>query len=456
MINERKVFNLLSLIVSALLVSSCGSMADLKEDNSIIEQEYGLFKGEISGVDEGSNIAVGWFKRDGEELTLYRTTSVSPDESFSFLATDADTDYTVMAFSDSNGDFAYQPGEEPAARLDNPHIYWARDQKVKGQIDLETLEAQPINLASEPELNYELDFSLEAILKIERFAENLLKPISLKDEKFSAENVKLGMWQLSSFIENIDYGLYVLEEYDPTKKSILLVHGINDSPRVFKSLVNANAIPDDYQLLLFHYPSAAPLRHTSDVLSNVLNGLVLRDEIPHLDILAHSMGGLVSKGAIDKSNEQLRSKMGLFISIASPYGGHAGAKWGTNWTTPECYRALVWYAMTPGSPYLQTIDKLDLSKRPKHHLIYTYSHERDGKREDDDGVVAVTSQLAESAQHNATAIYGIADNHVGAVGNPCTWDLLTAILKDGTTRASVPDCEFADASPDSPDTAPVD
>ncbi len=449
MINERKVFFFLSLFVSALLVSSCASLRDLREDNRKIEQNYGAFKGAVSGTDEGSNIIVGWFERDGEELTFYGTRSVSPDEPFIFLAQDAEADYTVMAFLDSSGDFAYQPGE-PAARLDDPDINWVRDLEVKGQIDLDALPTQQINLTSKTELDGELDFSVEALRRDERISKNLLKTVSWDDERFSAENVKLGMWQLTSFLEKVNYGLYVLEEYDPTKKSIVLVHGINDSPRVFKSL--ANAIPEDYQILLFHYPSAAPLRHTADKLSNALNGLVLRDQIPQLDILAHSMGGLVSKGVIDQSNEELRKRMRLFISIASPYGGHAGAAWGLK----SPWVALAWYAMAPGSAYLQNIDELDLSKGPRHHLIYTYSHERDGKREDDDGVVSVTSQLVESAKHNATAMYGIADNHVGAVSNPCTLKLLTAILQDGNTRASVPGCGADDASPDSPDTAPVD
>ncbi|MDH3804539.1 MAG: hypothetical protein OEU90_03600, partial [Gammaproteobacteria bacterium] len=99
-----------------------------------------------------------------------------------------------------------------------------------------------------------------------------------------------------------------------------------------------------------------------------------------------------------------------------------------------------WWAMTPNSPYLQTIDRLDLSQGPRHHLIFTFSHEADGKSEGDDGVVTVKSQLTESAQGNATAIYGIADSHVGVVDNPCTSALLTAILQDGTSRVTIPDC----------------
>jgi len=443
MINQRKVFILLNLILSTLLISSC-AIKDLRDDLDKIDQNYGFFKGQASGADEGSAVVVGLYKRDGDGITLASVRTVSPGESIYMLVQNAD--YVVMAFSDSNGDFAYQPGE-PAARLDDPVINWVRDLEVEGQIDYDALQIQQINLTSKTELDVELDFSLEALHKDGKITKNFLKTISWDDERFSAENVKLGMWEPASFIEEINYGLYVLKEFDPTKKSIVLVHGINDSPRVFENLVNA--IPDDYQLLLFHYPSAISLDHTSYKLSVALNEMIHRSQIPQLDVIAHSMGGLVSKGMIDQADEVVRHRMRLFISIASPYGGHAGAAWGLK--SPVI--APVWVAMAPESSYLQQIAELDLSKGPKHHLIFTFSHERGGRSQGDDGVVTVKSQLTDSAQQHATAIYGIADNHVGAVSNPCTLTLLTAILQDGTTRATVPDCGAASASPASPSTA---
>ena len=149
------------------------------------------------------------------------------------------------------------------------------------------------------------------------------------------------------------------------------------------------------------------------------------------------MGGVVSKGMLIQAEEAVRQRIRLFISLASPFGGHAGAEIGTKWSPVV---APVWWAMAPDSPYLQQIAGLDLSQGPSHHLIFTFSHEAGGKSEGDDGVVTVKSQLTESAQRSATAIYGIADNHKGVTTNPCTFALLTAILQDGTTRATAPDC----------------
>ena len=447
MINERRAFNLLSLVVSALLVSSC-ALDDLRDDSRKFNQNYGAFKGQVSGSDDGSNIVVGLFKHDGEQLILANARTVSEGETFYLLVQEAD--YVLKAFRDLNGDFIYQPGE-PAAHINDPHIKWLRDQKIQGRLDWSTLQVQPIELTSNTRLESELDFSLVTLRRDTDVAQNFLTTVSWDDERFSDENVKLGEWQPSAFIEKIDYGLYALNDFDPTQKTIVLVHGISDSPRVFETL--ANEIPNDYQVLMFHYPSAVSLEYTAYLLSVALNELTRRFQIPQLDIVAHSTGGLVSKGAISLSNASARERMRLFVSIASPYGGHAGAAAGIKWSP---VKSPAWFAMAPGSNYLQEISTLDLSNGPTHHLIYSYSHERDGKREDNDGVVTVESQLVESAQHNATAMYGIADNHVGAVSNPCTLKLLTAILQDGNAGASVPGCGADDTSPASLDTAPVD
>ena len=53
MINQRKVFIFLNLILSTLLISSC-AIKDLRDDLDTFEQSYGVFKGQASGVDQGS------------------------------------------------------------------------------------------------------------------------------------------------------------------------------------------------------------------------------------------------------------------------------------------------------------------------------------------------------------------------------------------------------------------
>ncbi len=430
MLVARQLFTRISLIVTGLVISSC-AIKDLKEDLDTVVEEYGYLKGQATGSDDDSDVLVGLFKRDKDDLSISNLQVVSSGENFYMLVPNGD--YALLAFSDLNGDFTYQSGE-PAARINNPVINWFKDMQLKDRIDYKTLQIQQIELKNTTTLEPTLDMSLESLRKKTMVAENFLRVVSWGDDNFSKENATRSLWEPSWFQKEIGYGLYLLEDFDPTKKSILLVHGILDSPPIFETL--AEAIPADYQLLLFHFPSGFPLEHSAYALNEALDELTRRYQIPQLDIIAHSMGGLVSKGMLYLADEALRQKLRLFISIASPYGGDASAVW-TKWSPIV---APVWWAMVPDSPYLKKIDELDLSQGPRHHLIFTYSHEAGGKSEGDDGVVTVKSQLVESAQRNATAIYGIADSHVGVVNNPCTSALVTAILQSGSTRVTIPDC----------------
>ena len=427
----KRLFASIALAASGLLISSCG-IVDLKEDLDNVQVEYGYLKGIATGPDEGSAILLGLFKNEQDGMSIVNVRAVESGEPFFFLVSKAD--YTLLAFSDINGDFAYQSGEA-AARIDDPTINWFSTMEGQERVDYTTLAIQQIDLASATILDQQLDYSLSALREHSDTARNFLRIVSWDDDAFSAKNMELGMWKPGAFQEKIGYGLYVLEEIDPTQKTILLVHGIYDTPRRFEHL--ASAIPDDYQLLLFHFPSAFPLEYTSYVLNEALDELIRRYQIPQLDVVAHSMGGLVSKGMFYQADEELLRRTRLFITMASPFGGHSSAAAGLKWSPVI---APVWWAMAPGSDYLQLIDSVDLTQGPNHHLIYSYSHEAGGEREEDDGVVTVESQLIESAQRNAVATYGVADNHVGVVTNPCTLALVPAILQDGAGQVTVPEC----------------
>jgi len=429
MLNLRR--RLLCLVIAGLIVSSC-AFKDLKNDLDAATQEYGFFNSRINAASNSANILVGLFKREQGKLAITNYRTVSPGELFNLLVPKAD--YTLIAFSDINGDFVYQPGE-PAARIDDPFVNWFADMQIQDRLNYDELQTEHIELSSDLVLEQDLDFTLSSLRDGPNASNRFLRIVSFDEEIFSTENGKRGLWEPSWFREEIGYGLYVLKEFDPTKKSILLVHGITDTPRVFETL--AAALPTEYQLLLFYYPSGFPLEFTSNLLNEAVEELIRRNQIPQLDIIAHSMGGLVSKGMLNLADDATRQRLRLFISIASPFGGHASAQIGTKWSPIV---APVWWAMVPGSQYLQGIDQLDLSDGPKHHLIFTYSHEADGKSEGDDGVVTVKSQLTESAQRNATAIYGVADSHTGVVNNPCTTALLTAILRGGKSRVSTEGC----------------
>ena len=420
---------LVLLAAATLLLNAC-VIRDLNQDLQELEQNYGFFKGHIVGPDGEADVLVALINENNGEVESVRTVSYG-EPVYALLPLG---DYYAVAFEDSSGDFVYQHGE-PAARIEDPIISWFSDLDIDDRIDFPSLPAQSIELRTHTILPDALDLSLEAMRSMTNMANNFLRVVTWEDPIFSAENIQLGMWRPQAFHKQIGFGLYLLEDFDPAKNVIVLVHGINDSPRVFREL--SEAIPDDYQLLLFHYPSSSSLEYTSYALSEALDELVQRYDIAQLDVLAHSMGGLVSKGMIYQASPDIREHLRLFISIASPFGGHAAAASGTKWAPVV---APVWWAMAPNSSYLQAIDSLDFSNGPRHHLFYTYSHERGGERQEDDTVVSVESQLIESARANALAIYPMADSHVGVMKNECTLRMVPAILADGATAVSVPGC----------------
>lgn len=417
------------MAVAILFLGACGIL-DLNQDLDELEDNYGFFKGQVTGGTGNADVVVALMNAQTGEVASVRTVSHG-EPVYALLPRDK---YHTVAFEDSNGDFAYQQGEA-AAYVEKPTISWFADLDIDDRVDIQSLPVQTIELSMQTVLPGSLDLSLEALLANSKTADNFLRVVTWEDPNFSPENKALGMWQPQAFIKKLGFGLYVLEDFDPAKKHIVAVHGIDDTPRVFREL--ADAIPDDYQLLMFHYPSSSSLEYTSYVLSEAIDEVVQRFDIAQIDILAHSMGGLVSKGLIYQASPDVRERMRLFISIASPFGGHAAASYGVKWAPVV---APVWWGMAPDSHYLKTISSLDLSKGPKHHLFYTYSHERGGKRQEDDTAVTVESQLTESARSNATAIYPMADNHVGVMSNECTLRMVPAILENGNADNTIPGC----------------
>ena len=421
------------LLACSLLLTGC-VIKDLKDDLDIVEADYGYLKGRASGSEGDADILFALVTEGDQGAEIVTTRSVSLDEEFYVLVPAGE--YTLITFSDSNGDFAYQPGE-PAAQIENPTINWFRDMKGQERVDYGGLTIQEIELSGATVLDEGFDLSLSSLRANSNTAQNFLRVVTWDDEAFSAEHTEMGMWQPGLFEREVGYGLYVLEEFDSAKRTILFVHGISDTPVRFRSIVEV--MPAGYQAVMLHYPSSFPLEYTSYLLKEALDEMVRRYELTSVDVVAHSMGGLVSKGMIYQADETLLEKMNVFVTMSSPFGGHSAAAAGIKWAPVT---APVWWAMAPGSTYLTTIDGLDLTNGPAHHLVYTYSEETGGPRAEDDGVVTVDSQLADSARANAVGIYGIADNHTGVTSNPCVTGLVWNVLAGGTDEPVPPGCTF--------------
>lgn len=403
---------LLSVLVAT--VSGCGLM-HLTREMQQAHQELVLIAGRLESNDSGRDALVALLDEHGK-LVRYRIAALG--ERFYF--TEAPGTYQLLAFDDRNGNFALDP-DEPRQWL--PQV---RSSTLQVQPDAATRERlgqlNPINLAASdlaaaPVVNLSLDVLYR---EQPRLQSNYLQTVSFDDPRFNAANTQVGAWQPLTFIRQLGYGLYLLEPWDPDKEPVFLVHGINSSPLDFKALA-AGLDHTRFQLLLFHFPSGVPLNNSAYLLSLGMRDVQRRLAPKRMHVLAHSMGGLVARRAVQLLSAEDGQRLCLFITLSTPWEGHPSAATGLQRVPVE---VPVWKDLAPGSPYLQQLFATPLPAHLRQWLLASYAGNSRLLPEPNDGVVPLASQLRDAAQDEATHLYLLNDSHTGILHSRRTTALL--------------------------------
>jgi pimeloyl-ACP methyl ester carboxylesterase len=123
-------------------------------------------------------------------------------------------------------------------------------------------------------------------------------------------------------------GLHLPTPFDPAARSILLIHGLESDADTWTGMTRAFR-RHGIQVLTFDYPNDGPISWSGDRLSEELSALCRKYPDFRLVIVAHSMGGLVTRYALETPGKNLGCVTDLF-TLGTPHAGSVlagGQKW---------------------------------------------------------------------------------------------------------------------------------
>lgn len=246
----------------------------------------------------------------------------------------------------------------------------------------------------------------------------------LSDPHFGKENGRLGYFEIYRFLWQVRPGIYFLEPYDPARIPVLFVHGALGYPQEFAPLIEALDTAR-FQAWFYYYPSGARLTPVGEFLARSITSLQLRHDFDDLVVVAHSMGGLVSRDAILRYDKiVIDDPVRLLVSISTPWAGVPSAEKGSS-RSPFVVPS--WRDMAPGSEYLAELFFEDPAARTKRrhlpdpltfHLLFGV----------EDQTIPVPSAIRWEALRDADQRWPLPYDHTSILKSPEAAQLLREVL----------------------------
>jgi pimeloyl-ACP methyl ester carboxylesterase len=337
--------------------------------------------------------------------------------------------YGVGAWEDVNRNYEYDDEPAAAAVADPKRIFelaaGERREGIElvippdarlpaGEVDPVAMQVRDLTARSHEE---QLLVSLDAVAVEGEVAD-------LDDPRFGKENGKLGYFDTYTFLWQVRPGIYFLEPYASNKIPVLFVHGALGYPQEFEALVEG-LDRARFQPWVFYYPSGAYLGEISDFLSQSMARLQLRHGFTRLVVVAHSMGGLVSRSFILEHHERMREDpVRLFVSISTPWGGVASAAKGVE-RSPIVVPS--WNDIAPDSEFLGALffedpaartTRRPLPPRVRYELLFGV----------EDQTISLPSAVRWEALRDADARWPLPYDHTQILRSPEASTLLREIL----------------------------
>jgi pimeloyl-ACP methyl ester carboxylesterase len=415
----------------ALGVAGCSTILAVGEQDEKIA-ELAVLSGNVStaGYEARGPLVVGLI---GRGPTGYRLVDhfVTEKPGPWIMAVEAGT-YWVVAFEDVRRDGRYD--DEPAQRLreDQP-IVVAPGQRQTG-VDIAIPRDGRFTITGfspgELEARAQAEQTIVSVMALSVAGE--VAPLS--DPRFAREIGSAGLWKTYDFLVKVRPGIYFLEPYDPKRIPVLFVHGAGGSPREFEFLA-ASLDRSRYQAWVAYYPSGASLDAIGKWMTQIFVRLRSMYGFERAAVVAHSMGGLVSRHFLLNYDETSDDEVvKTFVTISTPLGGMESAGKGIE-QSPVILKA--WYGLAPGGTFLDGLFYGDLPTKSvrrrlpastEYHLLFGYRG--GGRSGSSDGTVTLSSELRDEAQEEARSIRGFDEDHTSILRSKAVATRLDQILAE--------------------------
>ncbi len=249
----------------------------------------------------------------------------------------------------------------------------------------------------------------------------------LSDPIFSPYMSELGMYDPAAFMEAAPLMFYTLEEDSGYKVPVIFVHGMGGSAADFETIAG-RIDRSRYTPWFFHYPSGLELGRLSQLFYDIfLSGNIIPASENSYVIVAHSMGGLIARDALNRGQARPEeAKVGLLLTLASPFGGMKSAAKGVA-RAPLVVPA--WRDLDPDSDFINGLSRQPLPGAAEHRVVFCGLSDKDvTRRSGSDGIVPVSSQLSEAARAGASAIEGMRSAHAAVLSEPAAVERIADLI----------------------------
>jgi pimeloyl-ACP methyl ester carboxylesterase len=428
-----KRFLIFLILSSVTIVASSCAFRNLKQDVQVLETNWILdITLKTNDTVEGDVIAVVYSPYENvQSIAAFKYLDAKTRRNIIVLAPG---EYRLAIFNDRNKNLMIDADEkvelaEGGTRLKFSEVMKRLDIEVPMPKQSALPKGYPRELASLPE-------SIRGSYHLA-----LGDSMNIKDVKFSADAGRMGLWEPGRFLKEYGSGIYAIDPYDPKKIPVLFVNGAGGSAQNWEYFF-AHLDKSKYQAWFFLYPSGMRIAKIGRALDNFIREMAKKYEFPKLYLVAHSMGGLVSREAIvNHLKDGGPLLIDKFITISTPWNGHRMAAKGVEaLSTP----VPSWHDVVPGSEFLQTVFNTPLKPKVEHHLLFGYQ-----VGSEEDGSVALDSVLLSEAQDDAVEVRGFEGDHTSVLFSIDVFEYVEKIL----AAEKVLPCKEQSGVPSSPEAA---